>query len=137
MDENGQIDGVFFIKLILFSRMDLLPGIIALTTSLGGFSSSVTEIKILERPSTQSITLSLSPLLDAGIEMRIVLNWGRLPKDLDLHVFQIDRSKNITSFHTDLFRHSKKAKCQIFWSKKAGCSGLRLDVDNTRGKRHF
>ena len=64
MDENGQIDGVFFIKLILFSRMDLLPGIIALTTSLEGFSSSVTEIKILERPLTQSVTLSLSPLLE-------------------------------------------------------------------------
>ena len=44
--------------------MDLLPGIIALTTSLGGFSSSVTEIKILERPLTQSVTLSLSPLLE-------------------------------------------------------------------------
>ena len=36
----------------------------SLTTSLDGFSSSVTEIKILERPLTQSVTLSLSPLLE-------------------------------------------------------------------------
>ena len=36
----------------------------SLTTSLDGFSSSVTEIKILERPLTQSVTLSLSHLLE-------------------------------------------------------------------------
>ena len=73
------------------SRMDLLPGLMVLTASLEGFSPAVVEVQISEEPSAQSVTISLSPTLDPHTEMRLVMNWGRLPKDLDLHVLQIDR----------------------------------------------
>ena len=71
--------------------MDLLPGLMVLTASLEGFSPAVVEVQISEEPSAQSVTISLSPILDPHTEMRLVMNWGRLPKDLDLHVLQIDR----------------------------------------------
>ena len=61
MKENGQTDQFF---LLLYDESFNFSGIMSLTTSLDGFSSSVTEIKILERPLTQSVTLSLSPLLE-------------------------------------------------------------------------
>ena len=70
--------------------MDLLPGLMVLTASLEGFSTAVVEVQISEQPSAQSVTISLSPL-DPHTEMRLVMNWGHLPSDLDLHVLQIDR----------------------------------------------
>ena len=73
------------------SRMDLLPGLMVLTASLEGFSPAVVEVQISEQPSAQSVTISLSPILDPHTEMRLVMNWGHLPRDLDLHVLQINR----------------------------------------------
>ena len=76
--------------------MDLLPGLMVLTASLEGFSTAVVEVQISEEPSAQSpVLISLSPFLDPHTEMRLVMNWGHLPRDLDLHVLQIDRFKNI------------------------------------------
>ena len=71
--------------------MDLLPGLMVLTASLEGFSPAVVEVQISEQPSSQSVTISLSPILDPHTEMRLVMNWGHLPRDLDLHVLQINR----------------------------------------------
>ena len=71
--------------------MDLLPGLMVLTASLEGFNPAVVEVQISEEPSAQSVTISLSPELDPQTEMRLVMNWGHLPSDLDLHVLQIDR----------------------------------------------
>ena len=84
--------------------MDLLPGLMVLTASLEGFSPAVVEVQISDQPSAQSVTISLSPKLDPHTEMRLVMNWGHLPSDLDLHVLQIDRFKSkIPGTKTDFF----------------------------------
>ena len=75
--------------------MDLLPGLMVLTASLEGFSTAVVEVQISEQPSSQSVTISLSPVLDPHTEMRLVMNWGHLPSDLDLHVLQIPRFQKL------------------------------------------
>ena len=73
--------------------MDLLPGLMVLSASLEGFSTAVAQVEIFELPS-QLVTISLSPI---DQKMRLVMNWGHLPDDLDLHVLQIDRSESNTS----------------------------------------
>ena len=75
--------------------MDLLPGLMVLSASLEGFSTAVVEVQISEQPSAQSVTISLSPTLNPHTEMRLVMNWGHLPRDLDLHVLQIDRCHHV------------------------------------------
>ena len=69
--------------------MDLLPGLMVLSASLEGFSTAVAQVEIFELPS-QLVTISLSPI---DQKMRLVMNWGHLPDDLDLHVLQTDRSE--------------------------------------------
>ena len=71
--------------------MDLLPGLLILTASLEGFTTAVVQVQIFAQPSSQSVAISLSPVLGPQTEMRLVMNWGHLPHDLDLHVVQIDR----------------------------------------------
>merc|ERR1719300_1829416 len=110
-DSNGQGE--------IYPRMDLLPGLMVLTASLEGFSTAVVEVQISEQPSSQSVTISLSPVLDPHTQMRLVMNWGHLPRDLDLHVLQIPRNSGAT--------------CETYYNDKNGCPGLWLDVDNTSG----
>ena len=87
---------MFFFCLNFDFRMDLLPGLMVLTASLEGFSTAVVEVQISEEPSAQSpVLISLSPSLDPHTEMRLVMNWGHLPSDLDLHVLQIDRFEKL------------------------------------------
>jgi len=104
-------------------RVDLLPGLLVLTASLDGFITASVEVQIPLSlvQSVQTVPLSLSPILDPHTEMRLVMSWGRLPKDLDLHVLKINR-------------HSG-AMCETYYKtiNKEGCSGLSLDVDNTKG----
>ena len=73
--------------------MEFLPGLMTFTASLEGFSSAVVKDQISKEPTHQSVTISLSPILDPGTEMRLVMNWGHELDlwDLDLHVTQIDR----------------------------------------------
>jgi len=72
-------------------RMSLLPGQMVLTASKRGFSTAVVKQQIHEQPPSQSVTLSLTPVLEPHTDMRLVMNWGRNPNDLDLHVLQINR----------------------------------------------
>ena len=64
-----------------------------LTASLDGFSDALAEVQVPRSSvrKVQKVALSLSPIFDPHTEMRLVMNWGHLPKDLDLHVLQIDR----------------------------------------------
>ena len=73
--------------------MDLLPGLLVLTASLDGFSTASAEVQIplSSAQSVDPVALALSPILDPHTEMRLVMSWGRLPKDLDLHVLKINR----------------------------------------------
>ena len=81
-----------------------------LTASLEGFNPAVVEVQISEEPSAQSVTISLSPDLDPHTEMRLVMNWGHLPSDLDLHVLQIDRFKESHPYNSET-----KLIFQSFW----------------------
>merc|ERR1712112_708468 len=111
-DSNGQGE--------IHPRMDLLPGIMVLTANVEGFEPAVVEVQISEEAISHPVTISLSPMLDPQTEMRLVMNWGQNPQDLDLHVLQIDRK-------------SGKETCHTYYENKDGCSGLSLDVDNTKG----
>ena len=71
--------------------MSLLPGQMVLTASKRGFSTAVVKQQIHEQPPSQSVTISLTPVLEPHTDMRLVMNWGRNPNDLDLHVLQINR----------------------------------------------
>ena len=51
------------------------------------------------------------------------MNWGRLPKDLDLHALQFSNSEPNRS-------------CETYFGHKSGCDGLYLEVDNTKGGEH-
>ena len=97
-NSNGQgqtsprfIFDTFTLELFFLSRMSLLPGQMVLTASKRGFSTAVVKQQIHEQPPSQSVTLSLTPVLEPHTDMRLVMNWGRNPNDLDLHVLQINR----------------------------------------------
>ena len=131
--------------------MDLLPGLMVLNASLEGFSTAVAQVEIFELPS-QLVTISLSPI---DQKMRLVMNWGHLPDDLDLHVLQIDRSESNTS-NTDILRQNTDStdmvfnqkkydhkalyirfsgdSCETYYGNMQGCSGLLLHIDHTYGK---
>ena len=72
--------------------MDLLPGSMLFSATLEGFYTETVEVEIASEPSDQAIGLSLNPTHSNTTDMRLVMNWGHLPEDLDLHVVQIDRS---------------------------------------------
>jgi len=101
-------------------RMDLLPGLMVLTANEEGFEPAVVEVQISEKAISHPVTISLSPILDPQTEMRLVMNWGQNPQDLDLHVLQIDRKSGEETCHTS-------------YENKHGCSGLSLDTDETKG----
>jgi uncharacterized protein YfaP (DUF2135 family) len=63
----------------------------------------------------KGMTYALSPVMTALDGVRVVLNWGPSPRDLDLHVAFPDH--------------------HIYWSEKDGPKGTdaRLDVDQTQG----
>ena len=87
------------------------------------------------------------------------MNWGENPQDLDLHVLQIDRLKlcnqlRVNSILSIIFargafqfipktkaacyyRKSGEETCHTYYENKDGCSGLSLDVDNTKGRVLF
>ena len=70
-----------------------------------------------------SLALSLTPVLKHKHQIRLVMNWGRLPKDLDLHALQFSNTDPGKS-------------CETYFDQKIGCDGLYLEVDNTKGGEH-
>merc|ERR1712112_447917 len=101
-------------------RMNLLPGLMVLTANVEDFEPAVVEVQISEKAISQPVTISLSPILDPQTEMRLVMNWGQNPQDLDLHVLQIDRKSGEETCHTS-------------YRNQHGCSGLSLDTDEQEG----
>ena len=59
------------------------------------------------------------PSLSAATEFKAVLNWGTLPYDLDLMALQ----------------YSGAVNCTIYYGNK-NCTGVSLDLDNTRGGQY-
>ena len=68
-----------------------------------------------------SMILSLSPVIVIPKQMRIVMNWGSSPSDLDIHVLQYGAS-NCHCYYG-------KARCPA----RPVARELNLDTDNTRG----
>ena len=67
------------------------PGSLYLHASKEGFLQEDVIVQVSETPATLTIALSLSPKLVIETELRLVMNWGRYPSDLDLHTLQIDK----------------------------------------------
>jgi len=84
---------------------------------IGSRSAFVENSKVY---TTQAI-VGLSPTLDAG-SVRLILNWNKEPKDMDLHTLQVDKTTG-------------KKSCHTFWKYKNRCeaSGVLLDIDNRNG----
>ena len=88
-----------------------------------GFIPVDGTIRLNNKEQDHSIILSLTPILKQKQEIRLVMNWGRLPKDLDLHALQFSNSEPSRS-------------CETYFGHKSGCDGLYLEVDNTKGGEH-
>lgn len=100
--------------------------------SNGDYSIKVTSLDYLEDNSELSVScdptacgdcsptllVSLSPKLTNG-SVRLIMNWGKKPEDLDVHVFQINQNNLKT--------------CDTYWHKTSQCTGVKLDLDNTKG----
>ena len=57
-----------------------------------GFLVDLVETTITAEAGSHFIGISLSPeLVDGEHHMRLVMNWGLAPMDLDLHAVQIDK----------------------------------------------
>ena len=62
------------------------------TASKQGFFNDMVETTISEETSKVYISISLAPyLVDLPHHMRLVMNWGSTPLDLDLHSVQINK----------------------------------------------
>ena len=61
--------------------------------------------------------ISISPVMERG-DLRIIMNWNKDPRDLDLHSVQIDTET--------------RATCRTFFRRKDSCTGVFLDLDYTK-----
>jgi len=83
-------------------------------------------------------TVSLSPILNPG-QARIVLQWGKKPKDLDsfLSTPKLDRAVSDRASHRNWRRRSSQKRsrqCAVSYKKKHCLGGsARLDVDQRKG----
>ena len=93
-----------------------LPTNAQFNASAGGFYPANVGVQI---SAAKTVTISLTPELESPQQLRVVMNWGKLPRDIDLHVIQTDKSTS--------------KSCETYYSHMRGCSGTELDVDNTRG----
>jgi len=118
-ENYGEIltDGSGFASIEISS--DQLPSYCQFNASFPGFYPESVESTIPEGTTQVTRTLSLTPALNSSEQLRVVMNWGRLPSDLDLHTIQIDKTTS--------------QECETWYSCKTCCSGISLDVDNTSG----
>ena len=101
------------------ARLDIgrleLPTRVTFSASLAGYREERVELDVTDN----SVALSLTPVLTTSDQMRLVMNWGSKPRNLDLHTAQVDGSTGTIV-------------CETAYNK-GGCKGLRLDVDNREG----
>lgn len=99
-----------------YTFSSVTAGTASLTTSLSGYSSDTRQVTITTGQTTE-VTVSLSATLATG-EMRIVLNWGATPSDLDSHLTGPPAS-GTTRFH-------------VYYSNRTPTgAGANLDHDDT------
>jgi hypothetical protein len=91
----------------------LETGVYTFSISANGYSSTSATINIFGNESRQK-DLSLSPILSEG-NMRIVLNWGKDPRDLDSHL--VKKVNGSQEYH-------------IYYRAQSGTNGDNLDHDD-------
>ena len=92
----------------------LETGAYTFSISANGYTSTSATINIFGNENQQK-DLSLSPILSEG-NMRIVLNWGENPRDLDSHL--VKKVNGSQEYH-------------IYYNAKSGTNGDNLDHDDT------
>ena len=77
------------------------------------------EVQCTSEDCTNKKLVSMSPTLQAG-QTRIMLTWENdEPQDIDIHIVAVKKDD-----HTS---------CRTYYSNKAGCTKISLDLDNTEG----
>lgn len=92
--------------------------VLHITAYKDGYEVASGKNTIVANNSEDCFTLSLVPKFKENELLRVVLNWGTRPLDLDIHAVKISGSGSAT--------------CDINWLSTE-CEGARLDVDNTEG----
>jgi hypothetical protein len=93
-------------------------GSFTITVSCDGYEDASVAYEITDSgDGTMQITISLSQTLPEG-QLRMVLNWGPDPTDLDSHAIQLSGT------YDEL--------CHVYYSNKQ-CPLVSLDLDNTQG----
>lgn len=77
------------------------------------------EVQCTSEDCSNKKLVSMSPTLQAG-QTRIMLTWENDdPQDIDIHIVAVKKDD-----HTS---------CRTYYSNKAGCTKISLDLDNTEG----
>ena len=94
----------------------LLPGMYTLEIEKTGYELTYQTLSVYADNATSVV--SVSPVMHEG-EIRIVLNWGAYPEDLDSHLFT-PYDGNSETYH-------------IYYGDRMDADGNNLDVDDTDG----
>ena len=106
-------------------EVELIPGPYTILYTKGGFYFNLHSFVLEEPTDTENPedhdlpSIPLTPEVEEG-KIRIVLSWPDGPADLDIH---------------SLFKVTKIRKCHVYFGNK-DCTGLNLDVDNTKGGKN-
>ena len=106
-------------------EIELNPGPYTILYTKGGFYFNLHAFVLDEPVDTTNPenydlpSIPLTPEVEEG-KIRIVLSWPDGPADLDIH---------------SLFKVTKIRKCHVYFGNK-DCTGLNLDVDNTKGGKN-
>lgn len=95
----------------------LEPGHYTLEISAEGFINSYEEIQVSSALDLKGLNFALSPELESG-EIRIVLTWGEMPRDLDSHLVGTDSDGERVEVN--------------FYNMKSG-EAAALDIDDRSG----
>jgi uncharacterized protein YfaP (DUF2135 family) len=107
-----------------YTILNVPAGSRTVTASAAGYISS-TQTTTVSDGGTTTLNFALSPAPTGTGEIRAVLSWGAIPRDLDLHVSGPLASPGSGRFHV-YFAHS----AQVDGSGDPYCQ---LDVDDTNG----
>lgn len=102
-------------------ELELEAGRYVLEISAPGFIQEFFDINIAEKELKENENYTLSPVLAQG-EIRIVLEWGSSPMDLDSHL----KGRNSSGGTVDVFYQFKQAR-------ESGNLTAELDLDDTNG----
>ena len=116
-NRNGDIYDTFYYDEYDNTEVQLEPGNYTLEIECGAYQTAFKNIRY-EYDGT--ITILLSPTLEDG-EVRIVLDWGEYPEDLDAHLFTpYDGSEIEDKYH-------------IWYGQEKDPYGNNLDIDDIDG----